>query len=137
MKTHILSFLCGAALVFGLTTVTQSKAAGPNHVFELRVYHAAPGKLDALNARFRDKTEAIFKRLNMKSVGYWVPTDNKDNLLIYILEHPNRADADKNWATFQKDPDWLKAKAESEKDGVLNMKVDNTFMEPLDFSKLK
>jgi hypothetical protein len=137
MKTHILSFLLGAAFVFGLTTVTASKAAGPNHVYELRVYHAAPGKLDALNARFADRTDAIFKRLNMKSIGYWVPQENADNLLIYILEHPSRAEGEKNWAAFQKDPEWLKVKADSEVNGVLAPKVDRTWMDPVAYSKLK
>ena len=44
------------------------------------------GKLDASNARFRDHTEAIFKRHDLKTIGYWVPEDNKDNLLIYIVD---------------------------------------------------
>src|ERR1700710_3127341 len=91
--SHLLSFVCGALLMAGIGTVGQSKAAGPNHVYELRTYHAAPGKLDALKARFGDHTVAIFDRLNMKSVGYWVPQQNTDNVLIYILEHPNRAEA--------------------------------------------
>ena len=137
MKTHILSFLLGAAVVFGLTTVSQSKASGPNHVYELRIYHAAAGKLDALKARFGDHTDTIFKRHNMKSIGYWIPQENPDNLFIYVLEHPTRAEGEKNWDAFQKDPEWLKVKADSEKDGVLNQKVDRTWMNPVEFSKLK
>jgi len=137
MKTHILSFLLGAALVFGLTSVTESRAAGPNHVYELRVYHATPGKLDALKARFADHTDTLFARHNMKSVGYWIPEENPDNLLIYILEHPSRAEGDKNWAAFQKDPDWVKARTDSEVGGSLTTKVERTFMDPLEFSKLK
>src|SRR6266536_1233461 len=67
MKTsHLLSFLCGSLLALGLATVSQTKASGPNHVFELRVYHAAPGKLDALKTRFGDHTDTIFKKHNMK-----------------------------------------------------------------------
>ena len=137
MKTHILSFLLGAAVVFGLTTISQSKASGPNHVYELRIYHAAAGKLDALKARFGDHTDTIFKRHNMKSIGYWIPQENPDNLFIYVLEHPTRAEGEKNWDAFQKDPEWLKVKADSEKDGVLNQKVDRTWMNPVEFSKLK
>jgi hypothetical protein len=137
MKTHLLSFVLGAALVFGLTTISQSKASGPNHTYELRIYHAAPGKLEALKARFGDHTDTIFKRHNMKSIGYWVPQENPDNLFVYVLEHPTRAEGEKNWDAFQKDPEWLKVKAESEKDGVLNQKVDRTWMNPTEFSKLK
>ena len=47
--------------------------------------------MDALKARFGDHTDSIFKRHNMKSIGYWSPEDAPDsqNLFIYILEHPS------------------------------------------------
>jgi hypothetical protein len=111
----------------------------PNHVYELRMYHINPGKMDAVQKRFREHVIPIFKRLNMKGIGYWVPQDPPDsqNLLIYILEHPSREAATKNWATFNADPAWLKAKAESEVNGKLVDHGDNYFMNPTDFSKLK
>ena len=117
--------------------VTRSEAQAPNHVYELRVYHANPGKLDALNTRFRDHTITIFNKHNMKSVGYWVPQDNKDNVLIYILEHPSREAAKANWAAFRADPEWVKAKADSEANGNLTTKVESVFVDPTDFSAIK
>jgi hypothetical protein len=141
-KSNIVSFFCGAAAVLGLaiigqTMVGQSSAQSPGHVYELRTYHASPGKLDALVARFRDHTEAIFKRHDLKAIGYWVPEDNKDNLLIYIVDHKSKADATKNWAAFQADDEWKKVRAESETGGPLQTKVDSVYMNPTDFSKLK
>ena len=53
------------------------------------------------------------------------------------MDHNSKADADKNWAAFQKDPDWVKVRTETEKDGPINLKVDSTYMDPTDFSKLK
>jgi hypothetical protein len=138
--SNLLSFLAGAALVLGITTVSQSRAQTPSHVFELRMYHATEGKMDALNARFRDHTISIFNRLNMKSVGYFVATDppNTGNLLIYVLEHPSRQEADKNWAAFNADPEWQKVRKESEAGGVsLTTKIDRFFMNPTDYSPLK
>ncbi len=117
--------------------VTRSEAQAPNHVYELRMYHANPGKLDALNQRFRDNTIRIFNKHNMKSVGYWTPQDNKDNLLIYILEHPSREAATKDWAAFNADPEWVKVKAASEVNGKLVDHVDDTYMNPTDYSMLK
>ena len=38
-------------------------------VYELRIYHANEGKLDALLARFRDHTIAIFNRHGLKSIA--------------------------------------------------------------------
>jgi hypothetical protein len=135
--SHLISFVGGAALMLLIAGVTRSEAQAPNHVYELRMYHANPGKLDALHKRFRDHTITIFNKHNMKSVGYWVPQDNKDNLLIYILEHPSREAATKNWDDFRKDPEWVKVKAESEANGALVDHVDDTFMNPTDYSKLK
>lgn len=117
--------------------VNRSEAQAPNHVYELRVYHANPGKLDALNQRFRDHTITIFNKHNMKSVGYWVPQDNKDNLLIYVLEHPSREAATKDWAAFNADPEWVKVKAAPEANGKLVDHVDDTYMNPTDYSMLK
>jgi hypothetical protein len=114
-------------------------AAQSCQVYELRLYHANEGKLDALIARFRDHTDAIFKRHNMTSIGYWVPeaAPNSHNLLVYILEHPSRQDAERNWAAFQADPEWQRVKAESEVNGPLVDHIERYFMDPTAFSALK
>ena len=108
-------------------------------IYELRTYHAHEGKLDEVVARFRDHTVALLDRHNLKSVGYWVPQDPPlaASQLIYIVEHPNRQDAEKNWATFIADPDWQRVKAESEANGPLVAKIDRLFLNPTDFSALK
>ena len=132
-----LSFLCGAAMAFGVTAVGGSNSS--HHVYELRIYHVNQGKTEALQARFRDYTDGLFKRHNMKSVGYWVPEDApaSQTLFIYILEHPSRQEAEKNWAAFQADPEWKKVKADSEVNGPLAEHIDSYFMDPTTFSALK
>lgn len=104
-------------------------------VLELRTYHAAPGKLDALLARFNDHTVKLFEKHGMTNVGYWVPVDNKDNLLIYLLAYHGKESRDASWKAFMQDPDWKKVVAESQKDGKLVNKVDQAFMTPTDFSE--
>ena len=92
--------------------------------------------MDALISRFGEHTDAIFKRHNMKSVGYWIPQDapNSQNLFVYILEHPSRQEAAKNWAAFHDDPEWKRVKTESEKQGPLVDHIDNYFMDPTSYS---
>ena len=133
-----------AASVAGLSSVHETSAAeqsnqAPREFYELRLYHVNQGKMDALKARFGDHTDSIFKRHNMKSVGYWSPEDapSSQNLFIYILEHPSRQEAEKNWAAFQADPEWQKVKAESEANGPLVDHIDHYFMDPTSFSALK
>jgi hypothetical protein len=137
--SYVLSFLCGAAVMLGYSTLRGSNTESPRHVYELRLYHVNEGKMDALKARFGDHTDAIFRRHNMKSVGYWSPEDapSSQNLFIYILEHPSRQEAEKNWAAFQADPEWQKVKAESEAKGALVDHIDRYFMDPTSFSALK
>jgi NIPSNAP len=135
MKTsYVLSFLCGVVVMLGFNVLSASSS--PQHVYELRLYHVHEGKAEALKNRFGDHTEGIFKRHNMKSVGYWVPEDApySQNLFVYILEHPSRAEAEKNWAAFKADPEWQKVKVESEKNGPLVDKIDNYFMDPTSYS---
>ena len=132
-----LSFVCGVALTLAIDAIHGANAS--HHVYELRMYHVNPGKTEALQARFRDNTDAIFKRYNMKSIGYWVPEDalSSGNLFVYILEHPSRQEAEKNWAAFQADPEWKKVKAESEAQGPLVDRIDRYFMAPTSYSALK
>ncbi len=133
----ILSFLCGAGVMLGLSTLHGSNAS--HHVYELRLYHVNPGKIQALVDRFGNHTEAIFKRHNMKSIGYWVPEDvpRSQDLFIYVLEHPSREEAKKNWDAFHDDPEWKKVKAESEAHGALVDHIDNYFMDPTSYSALQ
>jgi hypothetical protein len=124
---------------FLLFALLAACAMGQNRVYELRTYHCYPGKLEALKARFRDHTIEIFKRHGIESIGYWTPQDpeTSKNTLTYLIVHPSRVAADKNWAAFRNDPEWKKVSADSEKDGKLVIKVDSVFLDPTDFSPLK
>jgi len=97
-----LSFAAGSLLTTQWTRIQQVRADS-NRVFELRVYHTLPGRLPALQARFRDNTLRIFKHHDMTSIGYWTPQDSpaSENTLIYILAHDSRDAAKKHWAEFQ------------------------------------
>src|SRR5262245_42352439 len=128
--------LFAVAPLFGLSA--GSRAAEPDtRVYEMRVYYAAPGKLDALNARFRDHTVKLFEKHGLTNVGYFVPTgENKDNKLVYFIAAPSKEARDKSFKTFGADPDWKKAAAESEKNGKLVTKVESTFLSPTDYSPM-
>jgi hypothetical protein len=129
----------GAAVMMSTASGLEAQSTGAmsDVVYELRIYHANEGKLDALVARFRDHTDALFKKHGMISVAYWLPTDEplKGKTLIYILKHPNRAAATANWKAFHDDPEWVKVSTASEVNGKLVDHVDSTYMSLTDFSK--
>jgi hypothetical protein len=108
-------------------------------VFELRTYHAAPGKMEALHARFRDHTCKLFRKHGMTIVGFWVPTkpEEAQKTLVYMLAFPSKEAADRSWKAFRDDPDWKAVRAESEKNGRLVDKVESVYLNPTDYSPMK
>jgi hypothetical protein len=135
----MLMFACGLWLGNEFQPWPPAHAQPNTRVFEIRTYTAAEGKLDALHARFRDHTLAIFKKHDMTSIGYFKPQDAplKQNTLIYILAHPSREAAAKNWQAFHDDPEWQKVKADSEAQGALTTKIESVFADPADYSPMK
>jgi hypothetical protein len=136
-RTLLQALPAATLLPASLWAASQQDNANPaTGVYELRVYHAAPGKLGDLQTRFREHTMIIFERHGMKNVAYWTPLDEpeKSNTLIYILQHPSRDGAAVNWKSFQDDPEWKSVQAKSEANGKLVEKVESTFLALTDFS---
>ena len=133
----LVSLAAGSLITAPLARRNQVQADS-NRVFELRIYHALPGKLPALESRFRDTASELLAKHDLKAVGYWVPDDApaSDNTFIYILAHPSREDAKKNWASMFADQAFQEM-AKSEQADRLVEKVDATYMHPTDFSPLK
>ncbi len=126
-----LPLLATLLLAMILPTVAAEK---DTRVFEMRTYYAAPGKLDDLNARFRNHTLALFTKHGITNIGYWMPIENPDSKLIYVLAYPSREARETAWKEFQADEDWKKAKAASEENGKLVAKVESVFLSATDFS---
>lgn len=105
-----------------------------SRVFEMRIYYAAPGKLDALIERFQKHTTKLFKKHGMENIGYWVPISNDKNQLIYVLAYPNMEARDASWNAFIADPKWKKVAEKSERNGKILTKIESIFMKATDFS---
>lgn len=119
-------------------------AGAAPRVFELRTYKTPEGKLTALHKRFKQHTMSLFTKHGMSHVGYWVPTDKEKGAgttLIYILAHPSKEAGLKAFDEFRADPDWVEAKAESEKNGSLTVPQPNgvrsLYLQAVDFSPIK
>ena len=116
----------------------KPSVAKDSRCFELRTYYAAPGKIEALHSRFRDHTNKLFVKHGIELIAYWVPQDKEQgDKLIYVLAHKSREAAKKSWQDFQNDPDWKKARTESELNGKLVEKVESVYMLATDYSPLK
>jgi hypothetical protein len=107
-------------------------------IYELRVYRCVPGRLPALLKRFDTITLKIWEKHGIKQAGFWtvgIGESNQD--LYYLLQWESLADREKKWAAFQSDPNWISARAETEKDGAIVANVANQILLPTSFSSVK
>jgi len=135
-----MKLMTAAIVLAGLCATTASAVPqDKQRFFEMREYYANPGKMDALHKRFKDHTNKLFTKHGMELVGYWVVASGEQagQKLVFVLAYPSKEAREKSWDAFQKDADWVKAKADSEKDGPLVAKAVQTFMTPTDYSPIK
>ena len=132
----LVSFAAGSLVTARMSHVDQVRADS-NRVFELRVYHTVPGKVPALESRFRDTTSKLLTKHDLNVVGYWVPEDASwDNTFVFMLAHSSRDEAKKNWDALWADPGFQEV-IKAEQANKLVEKVDVTYMHPTDFSSMK
>jgi hypothetical protein len=138
--TILASFAAGSLLTTYLTHMKEVRAEN-NRVFELMIYHTIPGKAAALESIFRDVSK-MQEKYGVHVIGYWVPNEDpawKDTF-VYVVAHPSREEANKNWAALHTDPEFPKYREQAvplieKKNGEFN--VDEVYMRPSDFSALK
>jgi hypothetical protein len=121
------------------TAISAADAPSTGKVYELRVYKTNPGKLEALHARFRDHTCTLFKKHGIELVGFWTPTEGNEanDTLYYIVAFPSVEAQKQAWKAFKSDPEWIKAKADSEKEGVLVKEVQSKNLKATDYSPIR
>lgn len=124
------------------TTSTESKASEPSsasQLYELRIYTAARGKMEALHQRFRDHTLKFFEKHGIKSVGYWeAETAKGEKQLYYLIAYPDRTSREKMLVKgIAADPEFLKVVAESEVGGKLTAGIESVLLSPTDYSPLR
>jgi len=106
-------------------------------IYELRTYEAAPGKMAALQTRFREHTMDLFARHGMRVVGFWTYAHGGwTNQLVYMMSYDSMEQRDAQWAAFSSDPDWQRARAASEEAGPLTTRIRSDLLRPTDFSPM-
>lgn len=104
-------------------------------IYELRIYDCVPGRLPALLKRFETITLDIWERHGIRQVGFWTTVIGESNQkLYYLLKWESLAERETRWTTFQSDPEWIKKRAETERDGPLVASFSNAIIEPTSFS---
>ena len=107
-------------------------------IYELRVYHCMPGRLPDLIKRFDTITLKLWEKHGIRQAGFWtvVVGDNNQDLY-YMLQWESLAEREKKWTDFMSDPQWISARAESERDGAIIQNARNQILQPTAFSAVK
>jgi NIPSNAP len=107
-------------------------------IYELRIYHAMPGRLPALLSRFQNHTIQIWEKHGIRQAGFWTTLIGESNQqLTYLLTWDSMADREERWSAFLADPEWIAIGKESEKDGQLVQNIRNELLKPTAFSSVK
>jgi hypothetical protein len=107
-------------------------------IYELRIYTTLPGRMPNLQARFRDHTLRIWAKHGIRQHGFWTTlVGPESNDLTYMVAWDSLADRETKWTAFQADPEWIEARADSEKTGPILSRIASSFLVPTDFSATK
>jgi hypothetical protein len=107
-------------------------------IYEMRVYHCLPGRLPALLKRFETVTLKLWEKHGIKQAGFFTTLIGASNQeLTYFLAWESLADREAKWGKFMTDPDWMKARAESEADGQIINNIVSQLLTPTAFSSVK
>jgi NIPSNAP len=107
-------------------------------IYELRVYDCLPGRLPALLRRFADHTLALWDKHGIRQAGFFTTMVGESNQrLTYFLAWESLAERETKWTAFATDPEWLKVRDESERDGQIVANIGNQLLAPTAFSSVK
>jgi hypothetical protein len=107
-------------------------------LYELRVYNCIPGRLPALLKRFESVTLRLFEKHGIRQAGFWtVQIGESNNDLYYFLAWESLGEREKRWGAFGADPEWIAARAESERDGPIIASIKSQILQPAAFSAVK
>lgn len=107
-------------------------------IYEMRIYRCVPGRLPALLKRFETATLKLWEKHGIKQAGFFTTLIGESNQeLTYFLAWESLAEREKKWGGFMTDPDWMKARAESEADGQIVGNIVSQLLTPTAFSAVK
>lgn len=94
-------------------------------LYEYRVYDVLPGRMEALHRRWEQVTLRLFDKHGIRLIGIWESVVGVSSELHYILEWDDWGHRERLWSAFLQDEEWVKAKAESERDGLITARMRN------------
>jgi hypothetical protein len=107
-------------------------------LYELRIYHCAPGRLPALHERFQQATLPLWEKHGIEQAGFFTTLVGASNQsLTYLLKWESMAERERKWNAFMADPEWQAKRAASEAQAIIVERIDNSFLSPTAYSAMR
>lgn len=101
-------------------------------IYELREYVSHAHAVDQVHDRFATATLPLFERHGLTVAGFWVD-DSDPHRILYLLEFPDADAKARAWQSFQDDPEWKRAKVESEASGPIVAEMTSRTLRPVGY----
>ena len=107
-------------------------------IYELRTYHAMPGKMEALHLRFSDLVVGLLAKHGIDALGFWTDYVGPSNHTVtWLVRFTDVQQRERRWNAMTSDPEWLEGLAKSEEDGPLLSHWENRLLSPTAYSNLR
>lgn len=100
-------------------------------IFELRLYHVTRGRMADQNSRITKFLPPLFSRHGVRCVGAWNTLAGPASpRFAYLMAFDDFAHREQAWAGFYTDPDWARARSETNAGHEMVERHDLIFLKP-------
>jgi hypothetical protein len=91
-------------------TAGQTQTNGQPMIHQLRIYEIFDRNKTAFHDRFRDHAARIMRRYDFHIVAMWEAKGEQRTEFVYLLQWPDAATMEQQWARFMADKEWSELK---------------------------
>jgi len=122
------------AVLAALALACPAPAKDQPRMFELRIYTAQEGRLDAIEQFFANTVSGLYKKYNIETLGFFRTLDPKQPKFLALLSHADRATRDQQITQLRADEAFRAAFTQLTKNGNPIAKAEEFFLLETDFS---
>ncbi|KAF1723211.1 NIPSNAP family containing protein [Pseudoxanthomonas wuyuanensis] len=111
-----------------------AQPAQPSPIHQLRIYEIFEDTKGAFHDRFRDHAARIMARHGFRILAMWETRHQDRTEFVYLLEWPDQATQEKQWAAFMADQEWSDIKARTRAQGPMVGGIEDRLLLPVPYS---
>ena len=125
-------------MLVAIPTSTQTRFKEKKNGLRTQGLSLYTGPSAGYQQTLREYGPPVMGKHGIRQVGFWTDIiGNSNQKLTYMLEWNSLTEREQKWNAFTTDPEWLAAKAETEKNGQIIARIENSILAPTVYSKMK